>query len=302
MSTEWNDHLTSGKFQRVTCRNWRAMLTELRRKLDLFPAGGPKRDKWVFRGETDATRALSSTFEREAKRFKVPPEDRPELERSIIREFRRRAYHYGADLPAEDRFDEWLALMRHHGAPVRYVDWTYSPFVALYFALANAEVGDRIAVWALNTDWCVRQLEHNHPGIALLYSKYQEKRDGNFFRSALLENQVKMELSINPFRFNDRLTLQQGVFICPGDTAATYEENIRGLDEWFLRGSVVQYVLRIDRPFTRDEGLLLLHRMNITEATLFPGMDGFARSLGPRIPQLRKQVNGGSEVGFGGSD
>jgi hypothetical protein len=48
---------------------------------------------------------------------------------------------------------EWLALMRHYGAPTRLLDWTYSLYVALFFSLAESNVKKPATVWALDTAW-----------------------------------------------------------------------------------------------------------------------------------------------------
>src|SRR5580704_15740200 len=47
----------------------------------------------------------------------------------------------------------WLAAMQHYGAPTRLLDFTYSPYVALYFALRNRndnEAESDAEVWAIN--------------------------------------------------------------------------------------------------------------------------------------------------------
>jgi FRG domain len=38
-------------------------------------------------------------------------------------------------LPKDDL--TWLALMQHYAIPTRLLDFTYSPFVGLYFAIQN---------------------------------------------------------------------------------------------------------------------------------------------------------------------
>lgn len=53
----------------------------------------------------------------------------------LTREFRLRAHHYLTDLPDDADYLEWWSLMRHYGAPTRLLDWTYSIYVATYFAL-----------------------------------------------------------------------------------------------------------------------------------------------------------------------
>src|SRR5262245_20492426 len=73
-----------------------------------------------------------------------------DLEAGLIRKFQRQCHHYMQDTPREDDVLEWLALMRHYGAPTRMLDWTWSFFVALFFAIQYAD--STSAVWGLNLD------------------------------------------------------------------------------------------------------------------------------------------------------
>lgn len=48
--------------------------------------------------------------------------------------------------------------MHHHGAPTRLLDFTYSIYVATYFAAENAERD--AAVWAIDGRWALRLAAH----------------------------------------------------------------------------------------------------------------------------------------------
>jgi FRG domain-containing protein len=91
-------------------------------------------DTWAFRGQPDERFELEPTLERSARERGI--ESWSELELFILPEFRARARSHlkVSLLPDEDSLT-WLSLMRHYGVPTRLLDFTYSPFVALYFAI-----------------------------------------------------------------------------------------------------------------------------------------------------------------------
>lgn len=65
-----------------------------------------------------------------------------------MRMFRRQCHRYVSRYPTTPL--ELLALMQHYEAPTRLQDWTYSFYVALFFAVdrASPERSDRSTVWA----------------------------------------------------------------------------------------------------------------------------------------------------------
>ena len=89
-------------------------------------------------------------------------------EARAIRIFRRKAHNYLDDPRALDDDLRCLALMQHHGAPTRLLDFTKSPYVAAFFALESAT--DDASVYALNTPalWhkSPKGLEDSHEAIA----------------------------------------------------------------------------------------------------------------------------------------
>lgn len=116
-----------------------------------------KNQKWIFRGQKKAEWGLETSLERAVKRFDQSGEPISKLEGGLLRQFQRRAHYYLPQFPEKDAWLEWLALMQHHGAPTRLMDWTSSFFVALFFALEEAEIS--CAVWALDASWTDEQLK-----------------------------------------------------------------------------------------------------------------------------------------------
>ena len=100
---------------------------------------------WLFRGHRSIDWKLETSLEHAARRC---GENQNEYERRILEEFQRHAHTYLTRTPKRDDTLEWLALMQHHGAPTRLIDFTWSPYVAAFFALEHA-LGDGV-VWAMN--------------------------------------------------------------------------------------------------------------------------------------------------------
>jgi hypothetical protein len=90
----------------------------------------------------------------------------------------------------------------------------------------------------------------------------------------------------NPTLLNERLIIQQGLFLCPGDVSISFEDNIKKLDCWTDPNHILKlkFILPKEGYFEAIKELL---SMNISYATLFPGLDGFAKSYKQKILILK---------------
>lgn len=136
-------------YDEITVKTWDAL-----RDLYYSDQWTERRKRWVFRGQESSTWCLTTTLERTLRnRFGYPLAEGRQWENRLRRQFMRNAPRFLNQPPKHEDNMEWLALMRHYGAPTRLFDWTYSFWVALYFALESAETGGKCAVWALDIDW-----------------------------------------------------------------------------------------------------------------------------------------------------
>jgi hypothetical protein len=77
-----------------------------------------------------------------------------------------------------------------------------------------------------------------------------------------------------PMQMDRRLVAQSGMFALPGLLDRPLDQI---LDGYATDAPLMQKLLL--PPSIRDEAMRTLYRMNITHASLFPDLDGLARSL-----------------------
>jgi hypothetical protein len=227
------------------------------------------RDGWAFRGQSDASWPLLSSLQRRLQQNRVPRDQWSERERRAVRIFRRKAHVYLTDKGTLDDNLRCLAMMQHHGAPTRLLDFTKSPFVAAFFALEEART--HAAVYALNTP----RIWAGGPAFDPTLTRHviDPRVPGNFDRYFAV-SELPVVWFGEPHKMDHRLIAQSGLLVVPGVLDLPLNEL---LAEYGQQQEVVE---RIDiAPEVRSEAMHELYRMNITHATLFPDLEGLARSI-----------------------
>ena len=191
-------------------------------------------------------------------------------EARIRRIFERKLHLFLSDTPRDEL--EWLALMQHHGAPTRLLDFTWSPYVAAFFALERAT--DNAAIWAINLPllWDIHT-KFAVDGVRV--GRVADPRSADSLSKYYLSNRHKFVWQGDPFRMPQRVVAQSGTFLVSSHLGMAVEEI---LADYPGSGELlIQFVLHTSK--LRKEAMASLYSMNITQATLFPGLDGLARSM-----------------------
>ena len=236
---------------------------------------------WIFRGQEDASWELRTSLERWMQKERIAP-NYEFLEQIFFDEFKRGAIRY---LPSLIHLPhntlEWLSLMQHYGCPTRLLDFTVSPYVAAFFALENCKK-DGCAIWCIERNWCkeiaVRNFNKEH-------SEHEQiSVDCNFAKEEIFKmlfwknpKAVQMIFPVSPLHSNERIDMQQGLFLCQGSDE-TFEDNLEAMDNSF--DHIIKIIIS---PEVRKEAIIDLNKMNINNATLFPGLEGYARSIKNKI-------------------
>ncbi|MBN2371377.1 MAG: FRG domain-containing protein [Vicinamibacteria bacterium] len=275
----------SDLFRRIQCAGWADFLDKLRR----LSMAGTSDSPWIYRGQSAEHSTLRPLFERCWNRLPdktTKKWTRVRWQDEMVRDFQRRSGHLISSPPTSDDWLEWLAVMQHYGAPTQLLDWSYSPYVAAHAAVKDKDgplEGDA-AVWAVDAQWLAKRVERllRRYRLDKMLARFLEKRSGEFFvRLFRAGKRVKFVYPLNPLRLNERLTIQQGVFLCQGDLEASFAENLRATVANAMNRDdhMKLFVIRGCHWDALDE----LRHMNVTEASLFPEIDGFARDYRYRL-------------------
>jgi hypothetical protein len=249
--------------------------------------------KWAFRGQ-GPDRVLSASIERVAIRPGV-------AEDYVEREFRRRAHQYIVGVPSGDDDLEWLALMQHHGAPTRLLDWTRSAHVAAFFAAQSSNLTNSFittkpekmvepfVIWAVDVE------NVNAEALEMLDLDPKDNLSSREnFRKIYRDQQpddLYLVAAVQPYRMNERLTIQQGLFLCANHPLFSFRGCLVALLIHASNGGKlsVQWLHKfVVAAETRLDVLGALNKININSATLYPGLDGFSQSLHTDV-QIQEQ-------------
>lgn len=228
---------------------------------------------WAFRGQADAVWQLHSSLTRKLLDAGVHSAVWKQQEERILRIFKRKAHLFIEHVPDVSDAFQWLALMQHHGAPTRLLDFTWSPYVAAFFAIESAT--SDAAVWAICPPKVTEIADKVLPKVNAQSPDAFNFRGAGNFESYFLLNKHQIVYVGEPYVMNKRLIAQEGTFVVPGVIDRTIDDILNqdpASDEIVAK-------LVLDTKSIRREAMRSLYQMNITHASLFPDLEGLAKSM-----------------------
>ena len=238
----WKESITKDGIWEIELSSWKYFHDYITQEMLKF-------NSYVWRGQRDSKWKLESSLDRALK--KKLKSTRENLAKNHLESFKYSVRGRRGKSPVQIKEDnDWWSLGQHHGLHTPLLDWTESPFVALYFAMeksSKSSTGKRV-VYAL----------HPKEGIKHLVKEGE------------LDLPEKLDF-IKPLQDeNDRLVSQSGLFT-KGPLGVSIEEYISKNH----KGATACYLMKIIIPEKgRLDCLRTLHKMNISHLTLFPDLFG----------------------------
>jgi len=235
-------------------------------------------NNFIYRGHADSNWKLESTLERtigeqwssvHAKRF----------EDHYLNLFKSKYHIYNGNEHEPKSKLAWLSVMQHYGAPTRLIDFTESPYVALYFALEayNPLLKNDLAIYALDYNSIMDE------SLA-----YISKRDSSFkkTRHDILGNQDELFDDVvdrfsyevvwitEPLKLNARIDRQSGTFLISGNKEKRIEDLLA--KDMYKNVHILKFVVP---HYIYTNIYALLRKMNINAKTIYGDLGGLAKSI-----------------------
>jgi hypothetical protein len=233
---------------------------------------------FLYRGHANAAWPLQSSLERiigskwsaeEARRFE---------ELSLI-QFQSKFHLYDRENVKPESKLAWLSIMQHYGVPTRLLDFTESPYVALYFALEaySPQSCADFAILALDystiMERSIAYIKLKDGAFAETRTSVYEKQD-EIFEKVVDRFAYDIAWVAEPKQLNARLDRQAGSFLLSGNRSLRIQEVL----DSELYANVEMYKFSISRELYTGI-FALLRKMNITSKSLYGDLDGLARSI-----------------------
>lgn len=237
-------------------------------------------NSYIYRGHADASWELVSTLER----ISGSPIDESFLEtceKLTQSTFQSKFHIYDTQNETPKSKLGWLSLMQHYGVPTRLLDFTTSPYVALYFAVETyrPESGKDFAVYAIDynavMDASIAAIKaYNRNFKEDLTSFSLDGRQDHVFDEFIDQFSHQILWATEPSKLNVRIERQCGCFLFTGRRSLSVEAALAlpayehvDARKLIIPGAMFQHVYA------------LLRKVNISASTIYGDLQGLASSL-----------------------
>lgn len=260
-------------FQKIVIKSWEHFNEEVFK--DSFNNDIQRhRSDYIFRGLTSTKYNLKTSLQRNCK-------NPQELEEKILRNFKK---YCSLDIRNHENIWEVIALGQHHQLPTRFLDWSYSPFVALHFATENISSSDNGVVWCtrytdakehmpMKLKKYLDEFNINSYSVDTLFEQmYNKKKSDQLKNLETLQEKVgEFAIFLEPHSIDSRIVNQFAMFMFMSNANADIES-------WMTKNLTTKKLIiprKLKKEF-RDK----LDQMNMNERTIYPGLDGVSKWIG----------------------
>lgn len=246
-------------------------ISELLERLNFYP------NNFAFRGQAESSWGLQSTIERMVRHS----HERRRFEERSLEQFKAKFKLYSKDMDAPEKRLSWLSLMQHYGVPTRLLDFTTSPYVALYFAIESlvpAKDGF-FSIYAIDHAALVENSCKHVLAKDRGFEKYADhkifyKTCEYAFEDVLDVRSYDVLWFVDPIQINNRLEKQAGTFLISG----SFE---RSIDE-ILQSDIYKNMVvdKINIPHKFYENIYaLLRKINLGPKGIYGDLHGLALDI-----------------------
>jgi hypothetical protein len=237
-------------------------------------------NNFIFRGQSDARWGLTSSLERLLEgRWNEDAFDIKKYEDFSLKRFFSKSHLYSDHSSKPESKFEQLSLMQHFGTPTRLVDFTESPYFALYFALETyaPSLEKDFALYALDYS---AMMEISIEKIQQLDNQFKEDRTSLDDKKDEVFDEIVDRFSFDllwisePRRMNKRLDLQAGTFLTSINRMAPIEQAIA--NPIYAEVEITKYIISSK---LYETAYALLRKANITSKSVYGDLAGLGSSV-----------------------
>lgn len=172
----------------------------------------------------------------------------------------------------------WLSTMQHYGIPTRLLDFTESPYVALYFALEayNPLSKNDFSLYAINykeyMNCSIEKIKSIDHSFDETPNSIATHSDASFDQIADLNSDIVW--ITEPGVYNERIDKQRGCFLISGNIEKSLEEALAlsmysecSMQKILISANLYESIYR------------LLGKMNLTGKSIYGDMEGLTKSI-----------------------